>query len=268
VLALRVSLAFFLRDLRIETSYKAGFPLQILGGLLTVVMFYFIALVFRGRGATSLEEYGGSYFSFALVGLAFSAYMSQGIGGVASSLRDGRTQGTLELIVLSPVRTAAIFSFSSLPSYVLGSLTVLAALLTGVALGADLGEANVPMAVLSLVPATASFVALGLFAAALVLVTKRGNPVAWAIRAASILLAGVFYPVSVLPGPLEAASQAVPLTHVLELMRGSLLRGEGPAELWPNLLALAALTAVLFPLGLLACRATLRVARTDGSLTG
>lgn len=267
MLAARVTWAFLVRDLRVEKSYKGWLALKIVGGLLAVVMFYYIALVFRGRGSTHLDAYGGSYFSFALIGLAFSAYMSQGIGGIAASLRGSQGTGTLELMVLSPLRLPAIFLSSSLPSYVVGTITVLASLFTGIVLGADLGSANVLMALLSFVVSTASFVALGLFAAALVLVTKRGNPVAWGIRAVSVLLAGIFYPVSVLPGPFQVMAQAVPLTHVLELMRGSILLGKGPAELWPHLLALLGLTAVLLPLGLLACHATVRMARTDGSLS-
>jgi hypothetical protein len=54
---------------------------------------------------------------------------------------------------------------------------------------------------------------------------------------------------------------------VLELERGALLLGQGFGELWQELAVLAGLTAVYLPLGLVACRAALRVARTDGNLT-
>ena len=72
---------------------------------------------------------------------------------------------------------------------------------------------------------------------------------------------------SVLPSWLQPVSEAIPLTHAVTLARKSLLLGEGFPELWPQMLILAGLTAILMPLGLLACARALRVARTDGSLS-
>jgi ABC-2 type transport system permease protein len=103
--------------------------------------------------------------------------------------------------------------------------------------------------------------------ASLALVLQRGDPLSWAIRVSSMVLGGVFYPVSVLPEWLRVAGQVLPLTHALELLRRSLLLGEGPAQLWGHLVALLAITIVLLPLGLLSCRLALRIARTDGSLS-
>jgi ABC-2 type transport system permease protein len=266
VTALRLPWAFLVRDARIEASYKAGLVLRAASGLVTVLLFYFVAEVVRRVDDTSFQSYGG-YFGFVVVGLAVLAYMGQGIGEMAGRTRESQASGVLELLVLSPARQPALLVSASLPGYVFGALTLTVFLLTAAALGVDFGGANVPFALLSLVVATASFVALGLFGAALVFVTKRGNPVAWAIRTSSMLLAGVLYPVEVLPQPLRALSEAVPLTYVLELERGALLLGQGFGELWQELAVLAGLTAVYLPLGLVACRAALRVARTDGNLT-
>jgi ABC-2 type transport system permease protein len=131
----------------------------------------------------------------------------------------------------------------------------------------DLGDANVPMALASLLLAVLSFNALGLFSAAVVIVIKQGNPVSLLISMASILLAGVLYPISVLPGWLQAIGQVLPLTHALELVRRSALGGEGIATLWGPFLILLALTAVLLPAGLWACERAVRIAQTDGSLS-
>ena len=264
--ALRLPWAFLVRDVLIEASYKAGLLLRILGGLFTVLLFYFVAEVIRRVSGAAFDEYGG-FFAFVVVGLAFLAYMSGGVGNLASRTRQSQESGALELLVLSPARQPTLLVSASLPGYVFGLVTLTVFLLTAAALGVGFEGANVPVALLGLVVATASFVAVGLFAAALVFVTKRGNPVAWAIRTSSMLLAGVLYPIDVLPEPLRSLSYVVPLRYVLELERGSLLLGEGLGDLWQELVVLAGLTAVLFPLGLAACRIALRVARTDGSLT-
>ena len=99
------------------------------------------------------------------------------------------------------------------------------------------------------------------------MLVRRTNPVAVLLASASMLLSGVAYPVSVLPDWLRAVGRLLPLTHALELVRGGLLRGEGPAALGSSIAALALFTGVLCPLGVALFVYALRRARIDGSLT-
>ena len=263
----RVPWAFVVRDFRIEVSYKTGFAMRVTGALLNVVIYYFIARVFGNVAAPYLQSYGGSYFAFVVVGVAFNTYMTLGMSALAGSIREGQTTGTFELMLLTPTRLPIVLLSSALWSYFFASVSVLVYLLAGAMLGVSLENANVPFALLSLAVSIVSFNALGLFSAALIITIKRGDPLGWAIRFSSVMLAGVFYPLEVLPDWLRKLGQLLPLTHALELMRRSLLNGEGWAELHGELLTLSALTAVLLPLGLLACALAVRVARTDGSLS-
>jgi ABC-2 type transport system permease protein len=264
---LRVPWAFIVRDFRIETSYKVGFLFRVAAALVNVAIYYFIARVFGGVAAPYLKTYGGSYFAFVVIGVAFSDYLGLGISAIGNSIREGQSTGTLELMLLSPTRLLTVLISSTLWSYIFASLSVAVYLLAGVALGMQLANANLPFALLSLVVAAISFNALGLFSASFIILMKRGDPLGWLIRVSSAVLSGVFYPLDVLPSWLRVAGQALPLTHALELLRRSLLQGEGWAELSGDLLTLLALTAVLLPLGLLACTLAVRFARTDGSLS-
>jgi ABC-2 type transport system permease protein len=264
---LRVPWAFVVRDFRIETSYKAGFVLRVSAALVNVAIYYFISRVFGSVAAPYLQAYGGSYFAFVVIGVAFSDYLGLGISAIGNSIHDGQATGTLELMLLSPTRLTTVLLSSTLWSYLFASLSVIVYLLAGTALGMRLEHVNLPFALLSLVVSVISFNALGLFAASLIILMKRGDPLGWVIRVSSAVLGGVFYPVGVLPGWLRTLGQALPLTHALELLRRSLLSGAGWAELRGDLLALIGLTAVLLPLGLLACALAVRVARTDGSLS-
>jgi len=112
-----------------------------------------------------------------------------------------------------------------------------------------------------------SFNALGLFSASVIILMKRGDALGWALRVSSLVLGGVYYPVNVLPSWLNVIGQLLPLTHALELLRRSLMNGEGFTQLWGEFAILAGMTLVLLPLGLLACQLAIRVARTDGSLS-
>ena len=265
--SLRVPWAFLLRDYRLDVSYKLGFVFRVVSAVLNVLIYYFIASVFSNTAAPYLRAYGGSYFAFVILGVAFNEYMSIGMGAIGDSVRDGQTTGTLELMLLSPTRLLTTLFSASLWSYVFATLRVLVYLVVGIFLGMDYGSANLPFALLALALSIMSFNALGLFAASVIILMKRGDPLGWALRISSLVLSGVYYPVAVLPGWLRLVGQALPLTHALELLRRSLLLGEGFAQLGGELLTLAALTVVLLPLGLLACHLAIYIARVDGSLS-
>jgi ABC-2 type transport system permease protein len=264
---LRVPWAFLVRDFREDSSYKIGFLFRVSTAMINVAIYYFIATAFGSAAAPYLSSYGGNYFAFVILGVAFSEYLAIGIGAIGDSIRQGQTTGTLELMLLSPTRLVVTLLSSALWSYVFATLRVLVYLIVGVALGMRFDQANVPFALLSLVLAIVSFNALGLFSASAIILMKRGDTLGWALRVSSLVLSGVYYPVDVLPSWLRMVGQLLPLTHALELLRRSLLLGEGFVQLWGDLLILVGLTLVLLPLGVLACHLAIRVARTDGSLS-
>ena len=61
----------------------------------------------------------------------------------------------------------------------------------------------------------------------------------------SIFLSGYIFPVAGLPKVLYAIGRALPATHMIDVMRGAVLRSAGPWEMLPSLLALAAISTVL-----------------------
>ena len=48
----------------------------------------------------------------------------------------------------------------------------------------------------------------------------------------SMFLSGYIFPLASLPWPLRFLGQLFPVTHFIEIMRGVVLRGAGPLELW------------------------------------
>jgi len=64
----------------------------------------------------------------------------------------------------------------------------------------------------------------------------------------SMLLSGFMFPFHGLPGWAQAIGEVLPLTHMLRIVRGIMLKGAGFAEvaphLWPLLLFLLAVTMV------------------------
>jgi len=127
-------------------------------------------------------------------------------------------------------------------------------------------RANIASVLIAAPVVMGAFVGLGLLSAASTMLVRRTNPVAAILASASLLLSGVAYPVSVLPPWLRTLGKLLPLTHALELVRGSLLRGDGPADLASSILLLGAFAGVLVPAGAALFVFALRRARVDGSL--
>jgi ABC-2 type transport system permease protein len=73
----------------------------------------------------------------------------------------------------------------------------------------------------------------------------------------SILLSGFMFPFRGMPGWAQVIGEAIPVTHFLRVVRGALLKGEGLATLWPELVALGVFVCVVTALAMLRYRRTL-----------
>ncbi len=207
----RVAWATLRRDVQAEVSYRFSFLLQFVGMFFSVAVFYFVAQLLGEAAAPFLAPYGGDYFAFVLIGIAFAGYFGVGLSGFSSSLRNAQTTGTLEAMLTTPTGVSTIIVSASLWDYLLTTLRVLVYLFIGaVFLGVDLGQGNYPAALVVLVLTIISFSSLGIIAASFIMVLKRGDPVTWAIGALSTLLGGVYYPIAVLPGWMQALVPADP----------------------------------------------------------
>jgi ABC-2 type transport system permease protein len=56
----------------------------------------------------------------------------------------------------------------------------------------------------------------------------------------SVMLSGFVFPVASMPLPLQIVSRVVPTTHFLVIIRGIMLKGNGPLELWPSVFSMIA----------------------------
>jgi ABC-2 type transport system permease protein len=61
----------------------------------------------------------------------------------------------------------------------------------------------------------------------------------------SIFLSGYIFPVAGLPFVLRWIGRLMPATHMIEILRGVVLRDAGPAELWPSVAALLVISVLM-----------------------
>ena len=259
--------AFFRRDASIHTSYKVGFALELMGVFFSASTFFFVSRLFGSAASPALAKYGGNYFSFVLIGIAFSTYQNVGINSFSQSIRQEQFLNTLEPLLLTPVSVPQFLLGSALWDFANATLEVALYFLLGMAVfGLRFPRAELAPAFGVLALTLFAFMGLGIFSASFIMLFKRGNPVTWFIGTASELLGGVYFPVEILPRWLKPLSLLVPMSHSLKGLRESLINGGGWADVAPQLGALGLFIAVTWPLGALCFSLSLKKARTEGSL--
>lgn len=258
---------FFRRDAAIHTSYKLGFAMDMGSVFFSAATFYFVAKVFGAAAAPMLSRYGGDYFSFVLIGVAFATYQNVGMNSFSQALRQEQFLNTLEPLLMTPVRLPTFLLGSALWDFLNATLEVLLYMALGLFLfGLKAPNANIPAALAVLAMTLFAFMGLGIFAASFIMRFKRGNPVTWLMATSSELLGGVYFPPEVLPNGLKLLSKFVPMTYALSGLRKSLLAGESWSGILPELGALAVFVLVMWPLGVVCFAWALKKSQADGSL--
>ena len=261
------ALAFLRRDWRLQLSYRFSFLLQFFGIFFNLLVFYFLSQLVGISAAPYLKPYGGDYFAFVLIGLAFSGYFGVGLNSFAANLREAQTTGTLEAMLMTPTRLSTVIMSSSIYDYGFVTFQVFVYLaLGGLLFGVQLDKGNTPAALVILVLTIIAMTSLGIIAASFIMVLKRGDPVTLLISSLAVLLGGVYYPVQLMPQWLQQLSRLVPITYSLDAMRRTLLADASFQEIMPDIIALAIFGIVLVPVSLLIFRYAVHRAKVDGSL--
>ncbi|MBW1808112.1 MAG: ABC transporter permease [Deltaproteobacteria bacterium] len=265
---LRKCWAFIIKDLYTDLSYRLAFFAQLVFVFFMVAAFYFFGRMFEGLQVESLAPYGGAYFPFVIVGVAFSSYLSVAVRSFSDTIRSAQVLGTLEALLVTPTPVGQIIMMSSIYSFLATSLRVVLTLAIGWLLfEVDFHKANWPGAILVLLLTIFSFSFLGIFSASVVLVFKRADPSSWLVQGLSYLLGGVYYPVAVLPEWGQMLANILPITHALEAMRLLLLKGASLGEVANSIFGLLIFTAIAAPLSIGVFLLALRRVKREGSLS-
>ena len=109
---LRDLLLFFRRDLRIASSYRSPFVLELIEALFGAATFYYVARFVDSPQLREALPQGTSYFAYSLVGFVFFDYLHAALDSFDRSLEEARDSGTLEPLLVTQV---------SLPVILIGS---------------------------------------------------------------------------------------------------------------------------------------------------
>jgi ABC-2 type transport system permease protein len=165
-----------------------------------------------------------------------------------------RERGNLELLIATPLSSVELMAGKIAPCVIIGLVQTALILIVGrvafhVPFAGSLLE--IYLAAMLLVVANLS---LGMMISNFVKSQFQAMQLTMMIFLPSILLSGFMFPFDGMPRLAQWIAEVLPLTHALRLIRGVMLRGANLIELWPDVLALLAFTAVMMTLAILKFR--------------
>ncbi len=258
---------FVIKDFLIESSYGFNAVMQTLGIFFSVFTFYFLSKIIDLSQTPELIKYK-EYFPYVITGIALSNYLSVATRGFSQRIRESQLTGTLESVLICGVKPGEFLIFSTLYDFLFSTLRIFVYLIITFFFssgGFYLGQLHYSMLILSL--SIIAFSSMGVLSAGFVLMFKRGDPVAIIYSALSYLFSGVYFPVSLLPKPLQFVSKILPMTHALEGLRKSLLTEINISDIMPQCLALIIFSLILWPLSVFTFSRAVKRAKFDGSLS-
>jgi ABC-2 type transport system permease protein len=176
----------------------------------------------------------------------------------AMGLARERETGTLEQILVTPIRPAVLLAGKCLPYVMFGFVDILAILLLGN------WVFDVPFRGSFGVIALASFLYLfstlgvGILIATISSSQQQAMLGVFGFILPAMLLSGFMSPISSMPAWLQPFTLLIPIRHFVEIMRACLLKGAGFGDLAPQMIALAVLGIALLAISVLRFRKQLK----------
>ena len=173
------------------------------------------------------------------------------------SITRERERGTMENLLAMPVRPIEVMLAKVVPYIAIGYLQVtLILVIAGVVFGLPV-RGSIVLLILALGLFIASNLALGLTFSTLARNQMQAIQMAQFTLLPSFLLSGFMFPFQGMPIWAQWAGEVFPVTHALRVVRGVLLKGNGIAEIAPELWPIAAFTLAIALIAIFSYRETL-----------
>ena len=184
----------------------------------------------------------GRTANFIIPGLIAILLQIVAIVLTAISIVREREKGTLEQLLVTPIDPLGLM-LGKLAPYLFVGLAEMAMILVAMrfVFAVPIRGSLVFVFVMALVYLFA-LLSIGLAISTRAQTQAQAQQMAQMFLLPSIFLSGYIFPTPGLPFVLRWIGRALPATHMIEIMRGVVLRDAGPVELWPNVAALVAIS--------------------------
>ncbi|MGI6226762.1 MAG: ABC transporter permease [Peptococcales bacterium] len=156
-----------------------------------------------------------------------------------------REKGTLEQLMVTPIKSIELMIGKILPYIVLGYLQITVALIIGVTVfGVPIKGSLLELYLLTLFFITASL-GLGILISNVAKTQMQAMQMGFFVMLPSIMLSGFMFPRDAMPRFIYYLSNLIPLTYYLDIIRGIVLKGIGFSYLVGQVISLLVFSVVL-----------------------
>lgn len=192
---------------------------------------------------------------FLLPGLMAYILMINVVVATAFSVVREKERGTIEQLVISPLKPAELISGKLVPQSLISLLAAHFVLAAGLGIFGVSIRGNYLLLLLFM----AIYLLCGLGQGLLISTVAHTQQVAYMISVLStmlptLILSGFIFPIREMPVVIQAVTHLVPARYFLVALRGIILKGVGLAAIWPQLLFLLAFAALTLGAGVLRLR--------------
>ena len=266
---LGLAYAFVEREIALSKRYWAWELVWLVYGIVTSLSVAYIGLAAPAISGGVVDPAAVSHFVlYLLVGTIAWRFLGIIFENIGEVIAWERWEGTIEYTFMAPVpRLTHLLGMcaATLVRAVGFSVAILAAVALFVPV--DLSHANVASALVLLATGAVAFIGLAIGSSVFPLLwTEKGLQMAYIVQAVVLLVSGVYYETTILPGWMQVLSFISPATYVIRGMRDALLDDADLAAVWPNLWPALLVGAISIPLGLRAFLWAERYAKRTGRL--
>ena len=276
---------FSKRELIIWLAYKMNAIMWVLDTLFTTIIFFMLSLVTSGSDI-SFFPYGSNYVTFVVLGLFVHFISFTNLGDPFPRVARIYWGGTMDLYMLSPLSyftpMLGIMFRGVIDDY---PRSILALLFGWLFFGAVFTFNSPLILLLILIFILISTFGIGMISASsfyLFNFKQNTEPVKFIFQDVIIALtAGYYYPITVLPYPLQVLGSFIPHTYALDALRRLMIPGgetltpvlplqlalQGISPIALDIIVLIIMSVVFLPLGWFMYVKGIEKARKDGTLT-
>ncbi len=227
-----------------------------------------LSIGFIGVAAQQGAGSGKDFTTFLLIGTLIWSYLSMIFDILSETVSWERWEGTIEYTFMSPASRATHLLGTSLYAVVYGIVRMVVMLgIISLFFDLHLSNANYLAALVVLIICSFSLVGFGMVTAVMPLLSpEKGQQVTMIFGAALLLVSGIYYPISVLPGWMQVLAKVSPVYYALEGIRDAMLDGKGVMSLWTDIWPLLIMGVIFPPLGIWIFRQGERFAKKTGRL--
>ncbi len=225
-----------------------------------------LTIVFIARAVDVPPAQENELATKLLVGAVIWAFLGIIFEFVTETVAWERWEGTIEYTFMAPLsRPTHLFGMGAYA--VLYGLIRATILFFAVAafIGIHIPNANFGAALALLGIASFSFIGIGMMTSVLPLISpEKGAQLGFVAQGMMLVVSGVYYPVSVMPGWMQGIAKVSPATYALRGDRASIVDGAGLA--WADVWPLIVIAVVAIPVGLAIFQAGERYVKKNGKL--